>query len=85
MFPAIFTDADNSFEVFARSYDQVNPLCAEQAGQASTMWRLFLLIPRRHPDNETNEAVTDAADEKAIDIVMWNDPCAGRIKRFQAN
>ena len=29
VFPAIFTDADNSFEVFARSYDQVNALCAE--------------------------------------------------------
>ena len=29
VFPAIFTDADNSFEVFARSYDQVNALCVE--------------------------------------------------------
>ena len=60
-------------------------LCREQVGQASTMWRLFILIPRRHPDNEPNEAVTDAADEKAIDTVIWNDPCAGRIKKFQAN
>ena len=25
-----------------------------------TMWRLFISIPRRHPHNEPNEAVTDA-------------------------
>ena len=49
------------------------------------MLRLFILIPRRHSDNETNEAVTDAADEKATGIVIRNDPYAGRIKRFQAN